>query len=339
MWVYLDDWLVIGNSYKECLEHTRFLVQLLWRLGILVNVPKSVLDPSQEIIMLGFMSNFREGTICVPPKRLYDVFRDVNRLASSNTPTIRRCASILGRIRSLLFAMPHIRLLSDNLAVHVAVAAQAGWEASVNLARCVQDQLKQLADELYMWKGRTFIVPMGWTRDMYWDASDLAWGGVLQGESQAAFGWFLNREEHINVKEFRGALMTVQAYALKETTVRVFTDSMVLYRYLCKWGGRKPRFNAPILHLWNFTQENRITIQPFYVHTSVNPAAVWSRLRWTSLEALFPEDVMNWILEEFHRQIEPAPIGWQEHQMLCAASSSARVPNRGSSQSMCSPKI
>ena len=41
VWVYLDDWLIIGNIYRECLEHTRFLVQLLHRLGILVNVPKS----------------------------------------------------------------------------------------------------------------------------------------------------------------------------------------------------------------------------------------------------------------------------------------------------------
>ena len=60
-------------------------------------------------------------------------------------------------------------------------------------------------------KGRTFVVSMGHVRDMYSDASDLAWGGVLQGNAQAAFGWFLNREEHINVKEFRGALLTIQA--------------------------------------------------------------------------------------------------------------------------------
>uniref|UniRef100_A0A7S4FN49 Uncharacterized protein n=1 Tax=Eutreptiella gymnastica TaxID=73025 RepID=A0A7S4FN49_9EUGL len=32
---------------------------------------------------------------------------------------------------------------------------------------------------------------MGHVRDMYSDASDLAWGGVLQGNAQAAFGWFL----------------------------------------------------------------------------------------------------------------------------------------------------
>ena len=166
VWVYLDDWLIIGNTYRECLEHTRFLVQLLHRLGILVNVPKSCLEPSQEIIMLGFMLNFREGFVAVPPKRLQAIFRDVNRLAHSHTPSVRRCASVLGRIRSLLFAMPHIRLLSDALAVHVAVAVQAGWEADVALPERVSRQLMDLADELHQWKGRTFVVSMGHVRDM-----------------------------------------------------------------------------------------------------------------------------------------------------------------------------
>ena len=161
VWVYLDDWLIIGNTYRECLEHTRFLVQLLHRLGILVNVPKSCLEPSQEIIMLGFMLNFREGFVAVPPKRLQAIFRDVNRLAHSHTPSVRRCASVLGRICSLLFAMPHIRLLSDALAVHVAVAVQAGWEADVALPERVSRQLMDLADELHQWKGRTFVVSMG----------------------------------------------------------------------------------------------------------------------------------------------------------------------------------
>ena len=56
-------------------------------------------------------------------------------------------------------------------------------------------------------------------------------GGVLQGESQAAFGWFLNREERINVKEFRGAVMTIEGYAWRHRKIRFFTDSRVLYWY------------------------------------------------------------------------------------------------------------
>ena len=169
----------------------------------------------------------------------------------------------------------------------------------------VQVQLEELAAELYLWRGHIFPVPITQTRDMYSDALDLAWGGVLQGETQEAFGLFLNREEHINVKEFRGALMTVDVYALPHTTIRFLTDSLVLYWYLCKRGGRKPQFKAPIRQLCKFTQENHITIQLFYVHLSFNPADVWSRLRLTPSEASFQNDLKHFILEDFGRWIMP----------------------------------
>ena len=205
--VHVDDWIIRGESYIECLEHTRYLVHILWLLGILINVPNSMLEPSQELIILGLMLNFREGCMTVPSRRLQDIFQDLNRLADSAAPTVRRCASVL-----VLFVMPRIRLLSNSLAVHVAMAAQAGWEAVAKMPTRVHVKLKELADDMYAWKGRTFAEPMTQTPEVYSDASDLAWGGVLQGDSQAAFGWFLNREEHANVKEFHGAMMTIPAY-------------------------------------------------------------------------------------------------------------------------------
>ena len=77
--------------------------------------------------------------------------------------------------------MPHIRLLSDALAVHVAVAVQAGWEADVALPERVSRQLMDLADELHQLKGRTLVVSMGHVRDMYSDASDLAGAEFFKG--------------------------------------------------------------------------------------------------------------------------------------------------------------
>ena len=99
--------------------------------------------------------------------------------------------------------MPHIRLLSDSVGVHVAVTGQAGWEAVAPMPTRVQVQLEELADELHVWRRHTFPVPMTQPRDMYSDTLDLAWGGVLHGDSQAAFGCFLNRQEHMNVRERR----------------------------------------------------------------------------------------------------------------------------------------
>ena len=66
----------------------RYLVHLFWLLGILMDVSKSMLAPSQEMIMLGLMLNFREGCITIPLRRLHDIFPDVNCLASSAAPRV-----------------------------------------------------------------------------------------------------------------------------------------------------------------------------------------------------------------------------------------------------------
>ena len=44
---YLDDWLVRARSYQACLQHTRTLLETCQKLGWLVNMDKSELDPKQ----------------------------------------------------------------------------------------------------------------------------------------------------------------------------------------------------------------------------------------------------------------------------------------------------
>ena len=44
---YLDDWLVRARSHQACLQHTQDLVALCQKLGWLVNLEKSELEPKQ----------------------------------------------------------------------------------------------------------------------------------------------------------------------------------------------------------------------------------------------------------------------------------------------------
>ena len=49
---YLDDWLVLGSSLEEIVRARDFL-SLCEELGVLVNLAKSSLDPTQSIDYLG----------------------------------------------------------------------------------------------------------------------------------------------------------------------------------------------------------------------------------------------------------------------------------------------
>ena len=50
---YLDDWLVLGSSFREIVRARDFLLWLCQELGIQVNLPKSSLTPTQSIDYLG----------------------------------------------------------------------------------------------------------------------------------------------------------------------------------------------------------------------------------------------------------------------------------------------
>ena len=61
--IYIDDLLLIGHSYNECIETLIETLMLLERLGFVIHPSKSVLIPVQEITFLGFLINSRSMTI------------------------------------------------------------------------------------------------------------------------------------------------------------------------------------------------------------------------------------------------------------------------------------
>lgn len=52
---YLDDFLILGETFSDCMYKTNFAVQLLESLGFLINRGKSVLNPSKVCKFLGFI--------------------------------------------------------------------------------------------------------------------------------------------------------------------------------------------------------------------------------------------------------------------------------------------
>ena len=56
---YLDDWLVRAKSHQVCLQYTQELVKICQKLGWLVNLDKSELEPKQIFDFVGYQFNLR----------------------------------------------------------------------------------------------------------------------------------------------------------------------------------------------------------------------------------------------------------------------------------------
>ena len=60
---YLDDLCLQGSTYEECLTNIIDKIKLLEELGFVVHPLKSILIPSQEIEILGFIISILSMTI------------------------------------------------------------------------------------------------------------------------------------------------------------------------------------------------------------------------------------------------------------------------------------
>ena len=64
---YLDDWLVRATSHQACLQHTQILVKICQKLGWLVNLDKSELDPKQIFDFVGYQFDLKAGRVRPTP--------------------------------------------------------------------------------------------------------------------------------------------------------------------------------------------------------------------------------------------------------------------------------
>ena len=67
--IYIDDIIVIGDTYEECLIGTIKTIKLFLKLGFIIHPEKSSLQPSQEITYLEFVFNSKEMSVRLPVKK------------------------------------------------------------------------------------------------------------------------------------------------------------------------------------------------------------------------------------------------------------------------------
>ena len=66
---YIDDVLVLGETKEECRENVKATINLSLQLGFVVHSRKSVLEPTQEVVFLGFILNSRDMIISLTPEK------------------------------------------------------------------------------------------------------------------------------------------------------------------------------------------------------------------------------------------------------------------------------
>ena len=269
MAVYLDDWFSVNQS-KEILFHDQEkMVNLLDRLGFIINAEKSELTPSQNITYIGALFHLNQGKVFPTPERLQNLKLAILDLMRGQI-SARQYLKILGIIASCLELIPNSRLFMRPIQMHllrVWIPSKMSLDFQIQCTHQLKYHLAWWLCTANTMKGRSLKQNQEWVT-ITTDASKTGWGGHLK--NQTAQGLWSNefKNKHINILELEAVLRTIKHFSqvLKNKQVLIRTDNTTIVQYINKQGGtRSMELCILTWKLWNFALQNQMILKAAHI--------------------------------------------------------------------------
>ena len=161
IFVYVDNISTLGNTPGEVSTAVKAVLKWLHNVCPTVSFPKSHLDPTQVLDHLGFTLDFVRGGIAVPQYKHKAYRKEVGKLLTKGEYTVWKMAAILGKIRSLLVALPALRAFTTLLQAFVAQGSHFGCDSQHRIPHAVKEQIRRYGYLLQAWP------PKIYQRDMW----------------------------------------------------------------------------------------------------------------------------------------------------------------------------
>ena len=108
--MYIDDWLLNPGTRQEALEQTSWLKSLCQKLGLVLNLEKSDLIPSQVATYLGIELDTSVGLARPSHKRLTNWLSVAEGFTAQQSPSAVQWLQVLGHLVSLEELVPYGRI-------------------------------------------------------------------------------------------------------------------------------------------------------------------------------------------------------------------------------------
>ena len=273
---YIDDSFVIANDWAGCRETLHQLCQGLDKLGMVIHLEKSVLEPTQQLTFLGFVIDSVGLTVTLTQDKKDKFVRAASQVLEKDWLTIREVAGLIG------------------LMVAYQVAVQYGGAHLKGLER---EKNEALAKERGNFDGFMRISARG-RRDIDWwllavgaaqkkirletpeveictDASLEGWG-AHRGDIAIGGRWLEEEaEEHINMLELKAILFGLKSLCGREDEqVKVLTDSITALAYVKHMGGVKSaKCDEVAKQIWDWLESNEMWVTIAHIPGSLNVTA------------------------------------------------------------------
>ncbi|XP_057333596.1 uncharacterized protein LOC130672847 [Microplitis mediator] len=275
--VYLDDFLCLGHSVNDCSENLTQTIELLERLGFIVNYDKSKLVPERRCKYLGFILNSVSMRVELPLEKEIMVRKQIEILKRKRMMKIRDFAKVVGSVVACCPAVEYSLL-------HCRSFERAKIQALDKSEGCFDAIMLVPKFTLIDWDWWLKALPNAsrkvrnnrYERTIYSDASLSGWGAFCNDESANGL-W--NQEErglHINHLELKAALLALKCFAvdLKDTDILLMVDNTTTLAYINRMGGvRYSGLHGLACELWNWCEARQLWVYATYIPSKENVEA------------------------------------------------------------------
>ena len=229
--VYIDDFVVVGETKELCRVAFECLIDLLLKLGFSINWRK-VIPPSQVIVFLGITIDSVSQTISLPDNKLCELKEALESWTSRTKATKRELQQLIGKLnwvgKLIRATRPFIRRCIDLMCTVKRPSHR------VRLSKCVKEDIAWLNATCEQFNGSVVFLlkcPMP-EPSVSTDASTT--GGAAYHRGQWFYvNWSIDMpdvaEEHINVKELCVVLLAARKWCYKwsNKVIHIQVDNMV----------------------------------------------------------------------------------------------------------------
>ena len=243
--IYVDDSLLQGDTFNECMENVLTTLNALQDLGFVIHSGKSKFIPTQKITFLGFIVDTSKMTLTLTTEKKEKIKR-MGMGLSQLSVTIRMLSRFIGNLTASFEGVPHGRLHYRHLE-HCKTKAlkksRYNFDAPCLISEKGWDEINwwinNISDAFAHIKSTPSI-----DYTIYTDASKKfggGWGASDNINDDINGRWSLEEQKmHINCLELKAIKLAIQAYAPlfpDRRHIRIMSDNTSAIAYINKQGG------------------------------------------------------------------------------------------------------
>ena len=265
---YIDDSWLMGLKKTSCLTNVVGSVQTFDRAVFTVHQDKSVLQPTQSIVFVGFVLDSVDMTVSLTREIAQKIIDFIHHIQSADIVIIRDVAKLIGMLVATFPAMQFGKLYYRQLELDKidALSLAGHYEADMRLSKVAKQDLHWWLENLCSAKN-----PIEQSKPsivLTSDASARGWGAVRDKKSSDGRWNKQEQQHHINYLELLAGFLALQTFCKHEDSVhiRMQLDNSTAVSYIQEMGGCHSRAcNQLARVIWQWAKERNIWLSASHI--------------------------------------------------------------------------